>query len=469
MPLEQATYLANLNSAWPVGSDDFVFEGDDHLRGLKGTLQRSFPGQAFPVMYGVDTGVNAMVIEPSPAPSALVDGMRLWVRKGSRNTSTVTLNVGSLGVKPVVDMWGRSIQPGVFAASSIVPLVYDGILQVFRWAGLNPAGEDSVILNPLAKVWQLGESFTGVTTTTYSADQWVSTVVGATVTISRSTDTPGNVGSSVLTLVTTPKPTPAVSDRLTYQFRLEGTAIERFAWGTSDFASVTFGFFIKADQIGTGSVSFRRVLADGTIDRSYVVSFTVSAVGVWERKVFFVPGDSAVGWLSGAGEALKVDITLMAGTGLQTATEGSWHNGDFRAVLGQSNFAGVANAEVRVWGPRLFIGDFFHGLNHEPLSETLSLLYRYLEPVAGYVVDNVSSKGAPVTTYKVMKRIQNPSPLNFTYGVGSGATFVSLNWVNPLSGGLELGVEGLLGRGGFRQSGSHSADSSFHGFVDARM
>jgi hypothetical protein len=43
MGLEAATYINQLNSAWPIGASDPKAQGDDHLRLIKATIQASFP------------------------------------------------------------------------------------------------------------------------------------------------------------------------------------------------------------------------------------------------------------------------------------------------------------------------------------------------------------------------------------------------------------------------------------------
>lgn len=42
MPVENATYINQLNPDWPVGKSDFVSQGDDHIRMLKSSLQNTF-------------------------------------------------------------------------------------------------------------------------------------------------------------------------------------------------------------------------------------------------------------------------------------------------------------------------------------------------------------------------------------------------------------------------------------------
>jgi hypothetical protein len=52
MPLEDLTgnkYISDLNEAWPDGSRDFLDAGDNHLRGVKNVLKRTFPYITGPV------------------------------------------------------------------------------------------------------------------------------------------------------------------------------------------------------------------------------------------------------------------------------------------------------------------------------------------------------------------------------------------------------------------------------------
>ncbi|MDL4446324.1 phage baseplate protein [Klebsiella michiganensis] len=43
MALEDPTYISDLVPDWPVGQTDFISQGDDHLRGIKKSLQNTWP------------------------------------------------------------------------------------------------------------------------------------------------------------------------------------------------------------------------------------------------------------------------------------------------------------------------------------------------------------------------------------------------------------------------------------------
>lgn len=54
MPIENATVISELNPDWPVGSSDFVSQGDDHFRMMKKVLQNTFPSANAPITGAPD-------------------------------------------------------------------------------------------------------------------------------------------------------------------------------------------------------------------------------------------------------------------------------------------------------------------------------------------------------------------------------------------------------------------------------
>ncbi|HCM2495375.1 TPA: hypothetical protein N3D36_004588 [Salmonella enterica subsp. enterica serovar Lehrte] len=49
MPIENATVISELNPDWPVGTSDFVSQGDDQLRMMKKVLQNTLPNATAPI------------------------------------------------------------------------------------------------------------------------------------------------------------------------------------------------------------------------------------------------------------------------------------------------------------------------------------------------------------------------------------------------------------------------------------
>lgn len=82
--------------------------------------------------YALDTGTaNAVVVALSPAPTALVAGMRLLIKKANvQNSGNVTVNVNGLGAVALLDAAGSQIPSANLPANVIMYVGYDGT--VFR-------------------------------------------------------------------------------------------------------------------------------------------------------------------------------------------------------------------------------------------------------------------------------------------------------------------------------------------------
>jgi hypothetical protein len=129
MPLETATYIANLNAANPASTDP-KSQGDDHLRMIKSVLQNSFAG--FPGMVVV-TGseaqgatTNDYVVTISPAPTAYTASMLVLFKATHANTGAATLKINSLAAKPLVTVDGSPLAAGAVENGGIAAAYYDG-------------------------------------------------------------------------------------------------------------------------------------------------------------------------------------------------------------------------------------------------------------------------------------------------------------------------------------------------------
>ncbi|MEW5709838.1 MAG: tail fiber protein [Pseudomonadota bacterium] len=82
--------------------------------------------------------VDALTASLSPAPSALVDRLRVAIVAAGANTSAApTLNLNGLGAKTVVKYANESLQPGdIGGAGHVLDLVYSQSLD--KWVLLNP-------------------------------------------------------------------------------------------------------------------------------------------------------------------------------------------------------------------------------------------------------------------------------------------------------------------------------------------
>lgn len=118
----QSTPTANL----PMGGYKFTTVGSasalDQYAAASQVQNSSF-------LWGGTSGgsANAHTISVSPTPSAYAAGQRFQFLSGNTNTSSVTLNVNSLGAKTIKQGPSNvNLVAGQLTASSLVDVVYDG-------------------------------------------------------------------------------------------------------------------------------------------------------------------------------------------------------------------------------------------------------------------------------------------------------------------------------------------------------
>jgi len=117
MSLETGTYLFNLVSSNPTGSDRKL-QGDDHLRLIKSVLQNSFAGLTGAVIVGGPNGgaVNAYTLTPTPPLPSYVDNMSIVFSPVIANTGPVTMNVSGLGAVSL-----QSVSGAPLVANDLIP------------------------------------------------------------------------------------------------------------------------------------------------------------------------------------------------------------------------------------------------------------------------------------------------------------------------------------------------------------
>lgn len=106
-----------------VGKGDFnseadniyVFKVDEDGDSVVGTVN-----------FGAGTGVNSIVVTCSPAPETLVTGMPIYFTSAAASTGACSVNVNSLGWKPLKKLHDQDIAADDIEAGGIVHAVYDG-------------------------------------------------------------------------------------------------------------------------------------------------------------------------------------------------------------------------------------------------------------------------------------------------------------------------------------------------------
>lgn len=129
MTAENATYVADLAPLKPSGSDpaDGKRYGDDHLRLIKGVLQRSFPGLKAPVIFGdLSGGSGNYSLNPTPGPAAYAEKMTLIFTVPEQNPGPSTVNIASLGSRSLINADGSQLLLGQLSPAGVHIAVYKG-------------------------------------------------------------------------------------------------------------------------------------------------------------------------------------------------------------------------------------------------------------------------------------------------------------------------------------------------------
>lgn len=127
MALETGDYIADLNTANPTATDQ-KSQGDDHLRLLKSTAKKTFPGFSGAVVASGTVGGTADVITitPTTALVSYVAPMLLVFEPSAANTGAVTVNVSALGAKSLKTDAGAALSAGDLVSGEPVLAAYDG-------------------------------------------------------------------------------------------------------------------------------------------------------------------------------------------------------------------------------------------------------------------------------------------------------------------------------------------------------
>jgi hypothetical protein len=239
----------------------------------------------------------------------------------------------------------------------------------------------NMVTNGSMAVAQRGTSSTGQTSGGYkTCDRWrVSITTQGTWTISQSSTTPNSDFSSSLKFdCTTADASPAASDQVAVETRLEAQDVAHLGYGNSDAKAITVSFWVRSNK--TGTYTFEVFAQDP--NRLNSTTYTIDSANTWEKKEITVPADtSGSGINSDSGIGLIVKWWLGAGS---TFTGGTFTNNVWEANVNanrvhssQVNLADNTANEWYMTGVQLEVGEQATPFEHEPFGVTLQKAQRY--------------------------------------------------------------------------------------------
>jgi hypothetical protein len=218
-----------------------------------------------------------------------------------------------------------------------------------------PAERKNLAINGALDFWQRVESSTTTVNTTstvgtYTADMFVYASAGSTnknYSVAQSSNVPTlaqsgfeSTYSYLFTMLTGISSFAANDYVIPFQYRMEGLDYQRIHG-----KSVTFGFWAYATAAGT----YNFALVNGSGNRSYVTTFSISSSNTWQYITVTVTLDSVTtGWLFTNGIGLQVLIGSYAGSTYQTSSLGSWQGGNLFVASTSTNWMATTSNVLQI-------------------------------------------------------------------------------------------------------------------------
>ena len=298
----------------------------------------------------------------------------------------------------------------------------------------------------------------------YLVDRWYGQGVASAgvFTLQQSTDAPAGFSNSVKATVTTAS-TPSGTNVYRFIQRLEGYNLADINLGTSNAASFTLSFWVKASVTGTFGGSFWGAGAT----RWFIFSYTINSANTWEYKTVTVSPVTSGTFQTTNSTALQLTFNIGAGSSVLGAA-GSWISNDssteYYGPTGQTNLIATNGATFYITGVQLEKGSTATSFDYRPYGTELALCQRYAVQFTGggsgslynnfavgqvgtatvvYLVATlpVTLRAAPTVTFNGTLTINSGgidypiTSFGTTYGQGSGV------WLTAIAsgGGLTAG------------------------------
>jgi len=242
-------------------------------------------------------------------------------------------------------------------------------------------GRRNIVINGAMQVFQRGTSHTSITTSGYRADRFRSAISSlGTWTITQDSDAPSGFSNSLKYDCTTADASPAASNNLFIQHKIEGQNVQHLKKGTSDAEKVTIQFYVKCNK--TGNVQFNIRDRDNTRQISSII--TINSANTWEKKVFTIVGDTT-GTLDNNNESsFELEWWLDAGSNYTTGTAPT----AWEAVADTDRAAGTTIAlgdstdnYFQLTGVQMEVGEQATPFESRSYGEELALCQRYFQIV----------------------------------------------------------------------------------------
>ena len=271
---------------------------------------------------------------------------------------------------------------------------------------------------------QRGTQVTGSTASGYkTVDRFrISHTSLGTFTFDQDTNAPNGFSNSLKLTCTTADASPAASDQLVIQYRIEAQNLQDLAYGTSAAKKLVLSFYVKSNKTGNASVN---VLQSDNSSKMVGFQYTISAANTWERKTISIPADTSGVINNDNGYGLQIEWFLNSGSNF---TGGS-HQATYTAIdntnrnVSNLGIGGSTSDNFAITGVQLEVDQTGSGVatdfEHRSFAEELRLCYRYYYHTGGDSTDTTyyddgGCLGMAESTTKAVCGVRHPVEMRST-------------------------------------------------------
>ena len=294
----------------------------------------------------------------------------------------------------------------------------------------------NLVINGAMQVAQRGTSTASVTGNGYHAcDRWHLELSGlGTFTISQSTDAPTGFSNSFKVDCTTADASPAASDYMVVQQKIEAQTLRQLGYGASGAKAMTLSFYVKSNK--TGTYEIMHFASDGA--RAVNSTYTINSANTWEFKSVSIPGDTGGTMNNDNGEGLRSLFYLGVGSQRQSGTTPTDWQAYAIANEAPSQTVNIADNTANEWlitGVQLEVGEQATPFEHRSFGDELFRCQRYYQAhgngVSGlsFSINDMPASIATDTvniTGKFFVKMMRAAPTMVIYSRNSTANKVSL-------------------------------------------
>ena len=307
-----------------------------------------------------------------------------------------------------------------------------------------PLSHRNLIMNGKAMVFQryLGGSQVTVNNgnNNYCMDRWFGrgeSSKGVFTFYQHDIQSQGQGAHAALRVDVTTTSTPSTDDVYKVAQRIEGRNIDGLGFGTSGAKTITLSFLTKSSVTGTHGGS----IMNGTSNRAYPFTYTISNADTWEQKSITIPGDTTGTWSSGSSTGLEVIFDMGTAESNYRRPAGSWYNGRAEGADGAVQLITQSGANWYATKIQLEIGNTATSFEHIPYADELARCQRYyyqhvrgdnkvMGASVGYQANDIFLMIYPKVTMRAAPSLVQETGTNYYRAYNNGGYDMFNSWGN---------------------------------------